>query len=204
MQTKGAEKSLVLESMREQLEWIYLFQHEATISCMWTADFTLSLDECGLLQSACLSVHWNISKTCQNFTIFSEVMLTLPQWYTHTHPFDGPLSRTTWVSKRQWQWHQLRHMQICTSLQTNNHASTLPLSFYRPDALPAAQPTVSKHWKHFFLNDNAMLSTSYFVHYHSVCHPGGGDTLIHHGHCWGIMHGLPAADKCCNAWQVGR
>jgi len=24
----------------------------------------------------------------------------------------------------EWQWHQLAHMQICTSLQTNNHAST--------------------------------------------------------------------------------
>jgi len=26
------------------------------------------------------------------------------------------------------------------------------LSFYRPDALPAAQPTVSKHWRHPQLN----------------------------------------------------
>jgi len=31
------------------------------------------------------------------------------------------------------------HMQVCTSLQTDNHASTLPLSFYRPDALPNQQ-----------------------------------------------------------------
>ena len=31
-----------------------------------------------------------------------------------------------------------------TSLQTDNHASTPPL---RPDALPAAQPTASKHWR---------------------------------------------------------
>jgi len=45
-----------------------------------------------------------------------------------------------------WQWHQLVHMQIiCTSLQMDNHATTSPLSFYRPDALPAAQPTASKH-----------------------------------------------------------
>jgi len=36
---------------------------------------------------------------------------------------------------------------ICTSLQTDNHTSTPPLSFYRPDALPAAQPTASKHWR---------------------------------------------------------
>jgi len=79
---------------------------------------------------------------------------------THTHPFNGPLSETTWVSRYQkgktnldfteardseWQWHQLGHMQVCISLQTDNHASTLPLSFYRPDALPVAQPTASKH-----------------------------------------------------------
>ena len=33
--------------------------------------------------------------------------------------------------------------QFCTSLQTDNLASTPPLSFYRPDAPPAAQPTAS-------------------------------------------------------------
>ena len=29
----------------------------------------------------------------------------------------------------EWQWHQLGHVQVCTSLQTDNHASTPPLSF---------------------------------------------------------------------------
>jgi len=58
--------------------------------------------------------------------------------------------KTIWILMKQemmgWQWHQLDHMQIiCTSLQTDNHASTSPLSFYRPDALPAMQPTASKH-----------------------------------------------------------
>ena len=81
----------------------------------------------------------------------------------HTHPFNGPLSGTiTQVSRFQKgktnldfteerdserQWHQLGHMQVCTSLQTDNYASTPPLSFYRPDALSAAQPTASKHWR---------------------------------------------------------
>jgi len=87
----------------------------------------------------------------------------LPVHFTHTHTFNGPLSRTTRVGRYQkgktnldfteardseWQWHQLGHMQVCTSLQADNDASTPPLSFYRPDALPAAQPTVSKHWRH--------------------------------------------------------
>jgi len=44
----------------------------------------------------------------------------------------------------EWQWRQLGHMQVFTSLQTDNHASTPPL---RPDALSAAQPTASKHKK---------------------------------------------------------
>jgi len=28
------------------------------------------------------------------------------------------------------QWHQLGHMQVSTSLQTDNHASTPPVSFF--------------------------------------------------------------------------
>jgi len=48
-----------------------------------------------------------------------------------------------------WKWLQLDHMQIiCTLLQTDNHANTSSLNFYRPDALPDAQPTMSKHWRH--------------------------------------------------------
>ena len=58
---------------------------------------------------------------------------------THTHPFKGPLSGSTPVSQYQkgktdldftgardseWQWHQLGDMQVCISLQTDNHAST--------------------------------------------------------------------------------
>jgi len=64
--------------------------------------------------------------------------------HTHIHPFNGPLSGTTRVSRYQkgkinldftearyseWQWHQLGHMQVCTPLRTDNHVSTPPLSF---------------------------------------------------------------------------
>ena len=64
--------------------------------------------------------------------------------HTHTHPFNGPFFGTTQVSRYQkgktnldfteardseWQWLQLGHVQVCTSLQTDNHASTPPLSF---------------------------------------------------------------------------
>jgi len=38
---------------------------------------------------------------------------------------------------------------ICKSAPwpTHNHASTQTVSFYRPDAFPATEPTASKHWK---------------------------------------------------------
>ena len=98
------------------------------------------------------------------------------------HPLNGLFSRTTWVgliryqkSKTSldlnearddgvwgWQWHQLDHMQtICTSLQTDNHTNTLPLNFYRPGALPAAQPTVPKHWRQYL---TFWLMLKYFRH----------------------------------------
>ena len=72
-------------------------------------------------------------------------------------PFNGLFSRTTWVSPYQkgktdldftgardseWQWHQLGHMQVCTSLQTDNHASTPPLCFLRARC-PSYHPTNS-------------------------------------------------------------
>jgi len=82
--------------------------------------------------------------------------------HTHTHPFNGHLSRTTQVSRYQkgktnldfteardseWQRYQLGHMQVCTSLQTDNHASTLPLSFFTgrmPFLQPNQQRQISK------------------------------------------------------------
>jgi len=81
--------------------------------------------------------------------------------HTHTR-LTALFSGTTQVSRYQkgktsldfteardseWQWQQLGHMQICTLLQTDNHTSSPPLCFYRPDALPATQPTASKHWR---------------------------------------------------------
>jgi len=77
--------------------------------------------------------------------------------HTHTHPFNGPFSGTTQVSQYQkgktnldfteardseWHWHQLGHMQVSTSLQTDNHASTPPLSFLQAGC-PSCRPTNS-------------------------------------------------------------
>jgi len=88
------------------------------------------------------------------------VLQETAQRIQQTHTFNSLLTGTTRVSQYQKgkttlefteardserQWHQIGHTQVCTLLQTDNHASTPPLSFYRPDALPAAQPTASKH-----------------------------------------------------------
>jgi len=89
-------------------------------------------------------------------TSYNIVILNSPR-YTHTHPFNGPFSGTTQVSQYQkgktdldfteardseWQWHQLDHMQVCILLQTDNHASTSPLSFLQAGC-PSCRPTNS-------------------------------------------------------------
>ena len=76
----------------------------------------------------------------------------------HTHPFNGPLSGTTWVrNKGKTIWILLKQetvsgsgisWAVCKSAPHSRQITTpAPYHsvFYRPDALPAAQPTVSKH-----------------------------------------------------------
>jgi len=77
--------------------------------------------------------------------------------YNYAHPFNGPLSGTTRVSwyqkgKTNLDFTEARdserqrgHMQVCTSLQTDTTPAPHCSVFYRPDALPATQPTASKH-----------------------------------------------------------
>jgi len=84
---------------------------------------------------------------CLTVTHFVDIVNTSLSSHTHTqtHLFNGPLSGTTQVSRYQkgktnldfteardseWQRHQLGRMQVCTQLQTDDHASTPPLSFF--------------------------------------------------------------------------
>jgi len=55
--------------------------------------------------------------------MFEDVLLCFGHSYTHNLDFIG-------ARDSEWQWHQLGHMQIYKSLQTTNHASTPPLSFF--------------------------------------------------------------------------
>jgi len=80
--------------------------------------------------------------------------------------FGGPFSGTTRVSRYQkgktnldftgardseWQWHQLSHMQVCTLLQTDSHASTPPLCFLQAGC-PSCRPTNSVKALNFWTN----------------------------------------------------
>jgi len=75
------------------------------------------------------------------YVIISSILVNI----THTHPFNGSFCGTTQVSQYQkgktnldfteardseWQWHQLGHMQVSTSLRTDNHTSTPPLELF--------------------------------------------------------------------------
>ena len=84
---------------------------------------------------------------------------------THTHLFNSPLSGTTRVTQYQkgrtnlsfteardseWQW------AICKSAPCSRQI-TMPAPqhsvFYRLDALPATQPTASRHWRQIICTD---------------------------------------------------
>jgi len=114
---------------------------------------------------------------CENLWANNFHLITKTRWktvisHTHTHPFkNGPLSGTARVSRYQkgktnldstkardseWQWHQLGHMQVCTSLQTDNHASTPPLCFLQagcPSCRPANSVKALKARRQWF-HDN--------------------------------------------------
>jgi len=107
------------------------------------------------------------------YTSWSTHTHTHPHPHPHTHTFNGPLSGTTRVSRYQkgktnldfteardseWQWHPL--VQVCTSLQSDNCASTQPLSFLQagcPSCHPTnsvkalkaqVDPALQNNWKH--------------------------------------------------------
>jgi len=99
---------------------------------------------------------------------------SVSQSSTHTHPFNGPLSVIPWVGQYQkgktnldfteardseWQWHQLGHMQVCTSLQIDYHASTSPLIFIgrMPFLSPNQQRQSTEGNSHNCSHNRAML-----------------------------------------------
>ena len=152
---------------------------------------------------------------------------------THTHLFNG--SGTTWLSQYQkgktnldfteardseWQWHQLGHMQVYISLQTDNHASTPPLSFLQAGVpfLPPNQQRQSTEGTSLYLcliSDQCSVCLRFCAFLRTSCVPMhlmmtmmatvvwlcvGRVTKFHHAtmlsssSCW---TNLPSFQSCC-------
>ena len=142
-----------VQKLRRNCTLIFIFEFEKLLEYFTENRFSLSLT----VATICL-----IEKICVFF--WTTRYKRLCNRRTHTHPFNGPFSGTTQVSRYQkgktnldftaardseWQWHQLGHMQVCTSLQTDNHASTPPLGFFtgRMPFLPPNQQRQSTDGK---------------------------------------------------------
>jgi len=91
-----------------------------------------------------LQVEPRTGKVCQSETNVLPLCHATNRYQKGKTSLDLNEARDDGVFGRQL--HQLDHMQtICTSLQTDNHISTSSLNFYRPDAVPDAQPAASEH-----------------------------------------------------------
>jgi len=85
------------------------------------------------------------------------------------------------------------------SIRTNQRPPPPSPIFYRPDALPAAQPTVSKHWRQAYLHNKWHLNPSSHLAttdmgrtLGQLCSLGEGDLGPHLAQC-GQGWGLPAS-----------
>ena len=109
------------------------------------------------LDSAVLTIMTNRHAEGPRYSNNSSHLMLQLHIATHTHPFNGPLSRSTQVNQYQKGKINLDFTEvrgsgiswaICKSAPCSREITT-PVPhhsvFYRPDALPAAQPTASKH-----------------------------------------------------------
>ena len=115
----------------------------------------------------CIIISWNIAELShpQQWTQRTSGIRPVDevlQAHTHTHPFNGSFpGLPRWAGTRKGKpiWILLKQetvsgsgisWAICKSAPCSRQI-TMPAPhhsvFYRPDALPAAQPTVSKHWR---------------------------------------------------------
>jgi len=111
-----------------------------------------------------LIFHRSLFSHCWKFTVLGVGLRTdlTVNWKLYIHPFNGRLSGTTQVSMYQkgktiWILLKLEAVSgsgiscaVCKSAPRSRQITTPAphhLVFYWPDALPAAQPTVLKHWR---------------------------------------------------------
>jgi len=107
----------------------------------------------------------NVLLLYNTYSISSRIDLIWQPPPHHNH-FYGPFSGTTRVSRCQKRTSDVmvqgksdrgrhtNHPAGRHSIRTNQCPPPPSPHFYRPDALPAAQPTVSKHWRQLAYSDN--------------------------------------------------
>jgi len=137
---------------------VYRWGGCATISHRYTQMPWMKLKACGGFNPQSLIVAMLLFVCPKNIHI-TQISKSV---ITHTHPFNSPLSGTTQVSRYQKSKTNLDLLEqeivsgsgiswaICKSAPLPRHI-TMPAShrsvFHRPDALPAAKWTASKHWR---------------------------------------------------------
>jgi len=89
---------------------------------LWPQITVTSLHSCLHAYMTHAENHWD--QDTHTHTHLTALFPGLPRWAgtRKIKPIEILLKQDS-----EWQWHQLGHMQVCTSLQTDNHASTPPL-----------------------------------------------------------------------------
>ena len=128
-------------------------QQQTCCLLLWVSGQEITLDCC----IASTQQQQQYVEGCATFSAYMKLNTD-----THTHTFNGPFSGTTRVSRYQKGKTNLDFTEarfsgsgiswaICKSAPRSRQIA-MPAPhrsvFYRPDALPAAQPTASKHWRH--------------------------------------------------------
>jgi len=108
--------------------WVHMFiTHRPTL--------TLQLHNVDLFRTSRTSSFCTVAWQLARFQLTRRIARSLgDSWASWTEARDG-----------EWQWHQLSRMQVCTSLQTDNHASTPPLTtqFLQAGRCPSCRLTNS-------------------------------------------------------------
>jgi len=161
--------------------------HLLTILCVQRRMKSIGVKELLFLRDITVSsvnTRWDAAQcvprsTQQNTILNNAPAIPYSQLLPLLHMFNRLFSRTTWVSRHQkgkpfWILLEQEMMggsgiswTICKSFATCSRQITTPVPhhsvfFYRPDAHPATQPTVSKHWR-------PMLSHSLLTMTSKIC-----------------------------------
>ena len=150
-QSGESVESVLKSAIHLSKNWLQLhYENGISFTVSWSAHPFLYSNSNWQPWCRYVVTNWSLNHRMQYFARLIHTHI-----HTHTHPFNGPLSRTTQVSRYQkgkanldfteardseWQWHQLGHMEVFAQLQTDNHASTPPLSVLQtrcPSCRPA-------------------------------------------------------------------